>query len=73
MQEFKTELTLKEAMEVAGVCKKTIYNWYTSGGFKVRHSVNRRIYIDKETFFAFINQKMAELNQVSSGVVSDQV
>lgn len=62
MQELKLELTLKEAMQIAEVCQKTIYNWCQEGRFKHRRAVNRRLYIDKEEFFDFINNRLETLN-----------
>lgn len=62
MQELKLELTLKEAMQIAEVCQKTIYNWCQEGRFKHRRAVNRRLFIDRTTFFEFIDGRLQELN-----------
>lgn len=62
MQVPVKQLTLKEAMEIGEVTQKTIYNWCKEGKFKFVRQVNRRLYIDRETFFAFLKQRTDEYN-----------
>lgn len=44
------QITLKEAMALAEVTQKTIYNWCKENRFKFVRAVNRRLYIDRESF-----------------------
>lgn len=57
------QLTLKEAMDVAEVTQKTIYNWCKKGKFKFVRAVNRRLYIDRESFFEFLKKQTEEYNK----------
>jgi len=58
------ELTLREAALLAEVTHKTIYNWCEAGYFNFRRAINRRLWIDKESFFKFINERYEELNKI---------
>ena len=71
MQKFFEEITLKDAMSLAEVCQKTIYNWCEEGRFKYRRAVNRRLFIDKTSFFDFIENRINELNDSNDGRVGE--
>lgn len=57
-----SELTLHEAMNKSGVCQKTIYNWCREGRFKFRREVNRRLFIEADSFEQWITRRIEELN-----------
>lgn len=57
-------LSLKEAMEISGVVQKTIWNWCNSGHFKFHRTVNRRLWIDKESFMKYLSKLESEYNKV---------
>jgi hypothetical protein len=61
------QLTLKEAMDVAEVTQKTIYNWCEEKHFKFVRAVNRRLYIDRESFFVFLKKRAEEYNKGGGG------
>lgn len=63
------QLTLKEAMDVAEVTQKTIYNWCKENRFKFVRAVNRRLYIDRESFFAFLKKRSEDYNKDGGGGV----
>lgn len=63
MTDITTEITLKEACNLAEVTPKTIYNWCELNHFKFRRAVNRRLWIDKQSFFEFINGRLQDLNE----------
>lgn len=64
------QLTLKEAMALAEVTQKTIYNWCEEHRFKFVRAVNRRLYIDRESFFAFLKKRSEDYNKDGGGGVS---
>ena len=60
---MKTEISLQEAMNIAGVVQKTIWNWCHDGKFKYRRAINRRLWIDKESFENYVKQLEESYNE----------
>ena len=57
------ELTLKEAVNLAGVTQRTIWVWCKQNKFQFYHEINGRLKIDKQTFLEFLELKKKERNK----------
>lgn len=59
---MQNEISLSDAMKEAGVVQKTIWTWCQLGHFKWRKAINRRLWIDRESFLLFIKSKEKQYN-----------
>ena len=59
------DISLTEAIRISGVCQKTIYNWTVENKFKFHRAVNRRLWIDKESFMQYLKELEMEYNRMN--------
>lgn len=60
------DISLTEAIRISGVCQKTIYNWTVENKFKFHRAVNRRLWIDKESFMQYLKELEMEYNRMNA-------
>lgn len=48
-------LSLREAREIAGVSKQTLYTWMERGHFNAKRQTNGYVLIEREGFLNYIN------------------
>lgn len=60
------EISLQEAMKLAGVTQKTIWTWCRKNNFTWRRAVNKRLWIEEKSFLSFVKSKEKEYNLLTA-------